>query len=379
MYKLDGPVDLKEAAIIARRRDLELQRQNRVFNVRLRTIGIDQQALDGQINDRKIQEETEARKHTAFANDLIRHDETMCLMDERHKRDMMNLNKAVSEFRLCYQKPETRREFDLNDPQALRKDVPARISDTDPRCTVSSIQKLPGEDLQQQARIRRQQEQIKEWSLAQQKELKNALEDQKFANRLYDKNRISLDQRACELQQMEEDTRRAVTVATKDFNRAQATESATKRKLEKLQEQEDNLIEIENHLHSDLLTENPKQAISAFGPNRVIVHRWKGMTQDQVDEVIRKQKQQVQEKKRLLEEEHQRNAEWERQQVNDARAAMLLERQQQRVNRQLRKTMDCHNMLLCKDHKARERFLKNEVYVNVPTVKYFDQFNTTSR
>uniref|UniRef100_UPI00398ED2FF RIB43A-like with coiled-coils protein 2 n=1 Tax=Pristiophorus japonicus TaxID=55135 RepID=UPI00398ED2FF len=379
MHKLDGPFDLKEAAIIAGRRDLEVQRQNRIFNTRLRTIGIDQRALDGQINDRKIQQETEASKHLAFANDMIRHDQTMCLLDERHKRDMLNINKAISDFRLCYQKPETRREFDLNDPQALKKDVPARISDTDPRCTVSSIQKLPGEDLQQQQRIRRQQEQIREWSLTQQKDLKNALEDQKFANRLFDKTRIAMDQRACELQQMEEDTRRAVTITTKAFNRAQATESATKRKLEKLQEQEDNLFEIENHLHSDLLTENPQQATSAFGPNRVIVDRWKGMSQDDADDVTRKQKQQVQEKKRLEEEERQLNAEWERLRINDARAAILLERHQQRVNRQLRKAMDCQNMLLNKDHKAREKFLKNEVYVNIPTSKYFDQFNTTSR
>ncbi|XP_069759669.1 RIB43A-like with coiled-coils protein 2 isoform X2 [Narcine bancroftii] len=297
MHKLDGPVDLKEASIIARRRDMELQRQNRIFNTRLRTIGIDQQALHAQMKDRKIQKDTETRKHTAFAKDLIRHDQTMCLLDERHKRDMINLNKAISEFRLCYQKPETRREFDLNDPQALKKDVPTRISDTDPRCTVSSIQKFTGEDLNQQERIKCQQEQIREWSLEQQKELKNALEDQKFANRLYDKNRIALDQRACELQQMQEEMRRAVTIATKDFNRAQATERLARQKLEKQHEQEDNLNEIENHLHSDLLTENPKQAVSAFGPNHVIVHRWKGMTQDQVDHLILQQKQQIQEKK----------------------------------------------------------------------------------
>ncbi|GCC28831.1 hypothetical protein chiPu_0007265 [Chiloscyllium punctatum] len=293
MHKLGDKFDLKEAEIIAGRRNLESQRQNRIFNARVRTIGIDKQALDGQIKDKKIHEETEARKHLAYAKDLIRHDQTMCLLDARHKRDVKNLNKAIGEFRICYQKPETRREFDLNDPQALKKNVPARISDTDPRCTVSSIQKLPGEDLQRQERIKRQQEQTREWLLAQQKDLKNALEDQNFANSLYNKYRIAQDQRACELQQMEEDTKRAIT--------------------------------------------------------------------------------------RLQEEERQRNAEWERLRSNDARAAVLLERQQQRMNRQLRKEMDCQNILLCRDHKAREKFLKNEVYVNAPTGKYFDQFNTSSR
>lgn len=40
MYKLDLPVDLKEAAVLQRRRDAELQRQSRVFDARVRTVGV---------------------------------------------------------------------------------------------------------------------------------------------------------------------------------------------------------------------------------------------------------------------------------------------------------------------------------------------------
>ena len=40
MYKLDIPLDLKEAAAIERRRKLEKERQNRIFNARVRTIGV---------------------------------------------------------------------------------------------------------------------------------------------------------------------------------------------------------------------------------------------------------------------------------------------------------------------------------------------------
>lgn len=40
MYKLDVPVDLKEAAVLQRRREAELQRQSRVFDARVRTIGV---------------------------------------------------------------------------------------------------------------------------------------------------------------------------------------------------------------------------------------------------------------------------------------------------------------------------------------------------
>lgn len=105
----------------------------------------------------------------------------MCLLEEQQKKEIRNINKAVSEFQQSFQRPETRREFDLSDPQALRKDRPARLSDSDPRCTVSGLQKFMGEDLNYKQRVKFQKEQLREWSLQQQRDWKNALADQKLA------------------------------------------------------------------------------------------------------------------------------------------------------------------------------------------------------
>jgi len=66
MYKLDLPIDLKEAAAIERRRNQEEQRKARIFNSKTRTIGVDEQALQQQIKDRKQQEERDRRRHEAF-------------------------------------------------------------------------------------------------------------------------------------------------------------------------------------------------------------------------------------------------------------------------------------------------------------------------
>lgn len=76
----------------------------------------------------------------------------------------------------------------------------------------------------------------------------------------------------------------------------QATESQERKIREKKQEQEDNLAEISNLLRGDLLSENPQQAASSFGPHRVVPDRWKGMTQEQLEQIRLVQKQQVQEK-----------------------------------------------------------------------------------
>jgi hypothetical protein len=42
---------------------------------------------------------------------------------------------------------QTSREWDLNRPDALLQDGPARCGDDDPRCGPSSLQKFTGEDL----------------------------------------------------------------------------------------------------------------------------------------------------------------------------------------------------------------------------------------
>ncbi|XP_009988206.1 PREDICTED: RIB43A-like with coiled-coils protein 2, partial [Tauraco erythrolophus] len=182
---------------------------------------VDKDALDAQVKERKIQEAAEKARNEEFANEMKRNDKILCLLEERQKNDIRNIEKAISEFQKNFQKPETRREFDLSDPQALKKDRPARLSDNDPRCTVSGMQKFMGEDLNYDQRVKFQKEQLREWFLQQQRDWNNALADKKLADELYDKDRLELDQKTMEQQRKEEETRRAVCTATKDFNRTQ--------------------------------------------------------------------------------------------------------------------------------------------------------------
>ncbi|KAM9312816.1 RIB43A-like with coiled-coils protein 2 [Gastrophryne carolinensis] len=380
MYKLQlPPVDAAEAAVLQRRRNAEQQRQSRVFDARVRTIGVDKEALDAQMRDKQIQKEIENKLQDAYDAQMVQNDKIACLLDERQKEDIRNLNKAISEFRLGFQKKEARREFDLYDPQALKKDLPARVSDDDPRCSVSGVQRMLGEDLTERNRKKKQQEQLREWSLQQQWELQKALEDKKISERSYDKLRIELDKKAMELQMMEEKARREICSFTKEFNKAQAEESLERRKLEKQQQEEDSSVEISNLIEGDLLSENPAQATSAFGPHRVVPDRWKGMSPEQLEQINHIQQQQIQERSRLKEEQRQRQAEWDRRRVQEARAMVLLERQQKRQEKELRKAQDCLNQQLAQAHKAQKDYFDKEIFSNAPTDAYFEQFNTTSR
>lgn len=379
MYKLDIPLDRKEAAAIQRRKHLETERQSRIFNAKQRLIGIDKQGIDQQINDNKVMRETEKARNDAYMRDMVRNDSIAVLLEQREGKDVRKLNKCVNDFRVRYQQPETRREYDLYDPNSKKKDQPARVSDDDPRCTLSSMQKFQGEDLSSKRREKMQQEQRREWAMQQLKEKQNAIQQQKEADRLYDLKRVEQDMRSLELEAAERATRRNIAISEKNFNLKQAQEKSMQETKQKEQEQMDNYTEISNQAFGDFLTENPQTAISALGKHRVITDRWKGMSEAQLEEIRKTQEAQRQDKIRSKQEESQMSLEWARQRMIQTKAGTLMEQRQERLRRQLRKEQDDANKYLNQEQKAHQKFLDKEVYINPPTGQYFMQFNTTSR
>lgn len=112
---------------------------------------------------------------------MKQNDKTLCMLENRERRDRKTLCRAISDFQQSCQRPETRREFDLSDPLALQKALPARVSDSDLRNTISGMQKFLGEDLNFPVRKKFQEEQNREWSLQQQREWEDVRADQKAA------------------------------------------------------------------------------------------------------------------------------------------------------------------------------------------------------
>ncbi|KAM4018987.1 RIB43A-like with coiled-coils protein 2 isoform 1-T3 [Anomaloglossus baeobatrachus] len=379
MYKLDLPLDVKEVAAIERRRNKEQQRQSRIFNARVRTIGVDVDALGKQVEERKTMERTEKVRDEAY--DAVReHDDNVALMLEQTEQQLSrDLDRAVQNYREQNQQPQTRREYDLYDPDALKKDRPARVSDDDPRCGASSLQRFTGEDLSEKKRREMQTDMTNKWLTGQMEERKRSEAQQMYADNLYDIKRAELEERAEHLSRMEDECRKAVNMATDHFNQALALEVSERRRLQRQQEEDNNSAEIHNHLSGDILTENPAAAVSAFGPHRVVTDRWKGMSPEQLKAIIDIQKQQCQENQRLKEEEKQRNTEWDRQRTLEARAAMNLEQQEQEFSRDMRKRLDGYNQQLSREQRAHQEYLDAVVYTNNPTAHYHSQFNTVSR
>ncbi|CAF4315382.1 unnamed protein product, partial [Adineta steineri] len=101
-------------------------------------------------------------------------------------------------------------------------------------------------------------------------------------------------------------------------------ETQERQALKKRQTDHDNYAEMANMISCDLLTENPDQAISQYGPHRVVPDRWKGMSEDQLRQIREEQQLKVFVffffVWRRDEEEQQRNDEWDRRRHAEAKA-----------------------------------------------------------
>ncbi|XP_007228416.3 RIB43A-like with coiled-coils protein 2 [Astyanax mexicanus] len=368
MNPVQLPSDRLSAAHLDQRQTRELLRKERVFNAKLRTIGVDKEALELQVKERRDKEQAEARALKEYVDKLIRSDQTACVLEHRQKKDERLLEEAIVQFRSRFQHPSSRREFDLNDSEFLKKQDGVRI-----------LPGLAGEDLASRDRAQRQREQLRDWSIQQQQELEQTEEQQKQEDLQYDQSRVALDSRAVELQKMEEEHKRANTIAIKNFNLALAAERSEQRERQRREEEENNQVEILNQLQGELLNESIEQSSRVPGRPRLRRDCYKGMTPQQLLHYSNYQKQQAEDRRRVRLEQQEEDLQQDRERLASARAALLLERQQARISKELRRSLDNTNALLAQAQHAQRKHLEKEVFINVPNERYFSQFNTSSR
>ncbi|KAM8979074.1 RIB43A-like with coiled-coils protein 2 [Sarcophilus harrisii] len=323
-----------------------------------------------------MQEASEKRKQTMMGAEMKHHDSIASILEEHQRRDRREFEKTLCEFRQNFQKPENRQDFDLSDPLALKKDTPARVSDRDASNPVSGMQKFAGEDQNAPQRKKAQQKMNRNWVLEQQRAWDSALAEHKFAENVFNKSMLEFDQSAVDLQKLELAIKRTVCKAVKDFNQNQVLEEVERKRIDRRKEEEDNMVEITNNLQSRFLSEDLEQKTR---PCKAAMAEWKNIKKEQLNEILRVQKQQIEDKQKVKEEERKRDFEWDQQRIQAARATLLFERQQQRLSRELRRAMDNENRILAKEHKDMEDYLNKQLYVNRLTSQYFDQFNSSSK
>ena len=363
--------DRKLAASIERRRQIEEERKQRIFNTRFRKIGIDKEFLDKQVAEKKQLREVEQARESELDENLIRGSKLALLLEKQQEEERRNINKDIENFRRHCQRTEDRRDYDLYDPNALKKVAPIRDE--------ASAHKFEGEDGGGKGRSKAQQEQTRWWIEKQMGERVQAERDQQEAEKAYQEAVISRDKRAMALDKMERECRRRLNEATARFNRALAEEQEHRRHCEALQDEEDNKAEIYNHVTGDFLTEAKEQAESTRGPDKPLATRYKGMSADQLRAFRDAQAFQMKEIERMKLEEKQRNEDWDQLMNSQAVVANTYQRELDRRRADIKKKVAEENLQLAHQQKSHQEYLNRVLYKNKPTAAYFEQFNRDAR
>nr|XP_040137023.1 RIB43A-like with coiled-coils protein 1 isoform X4 [Ictidomys tridecemlineatus] len=184
MYKLGLPADPKEVAAFEARRNREKERQSRFFNVRNRVMGVDVEALNNQVEEKKLREATEQSKDAAYATKQVQYDLVAQMLEKEEAERARRLAKKIQDFREQKQQLKNRREFDPWDPDRLQREFPVYLNDSDPFYGPASMQCFFGEDLDRTTYLRMQQEQFR-YSLERQlQEQQQARVDEKCAGKI---------------------------------------------------------------------------------------------------------------------------------------------------------------------------------------------------
>jgi len=281
----------------------EKARRERFLDARTRTIGIDKAALDAQVAEkrRKAREEKEEEKAWAeFGGALVD-------LAAGHERALAE-RKAAEDAELkatwrVQRDPSMRAEFDLNDPDALKKDRPARDGDDDPTCGPSGMQVFDGEDLGKADRERASaaavdavlQEQLR---LKKEQEEADADEDRRYAE-FHDKLAAMLAEQEAGATQ----TKLVDKLRLQQENMAAAREKRLAAREAKRREDEEALAEIARMRADPMLSESRVLGVSAEGLHRVRRDHYKGMSQEDLAEIRRIQAQQIEDNRRRREAE----------------------------------------------------------------------------
>ena len=358
---------------VARRRQLELERRQRIFNAKRRLIGIDQQTLDAQLAERQRQKEEQKRQDVAEDRAMLALDKQLKLNEASKKQMIFELEKGCREFSGQNLSKEQSDTYDLNDPHRLRKAEPMRRGDDDPRCGASSMLKFGGEDLMKAERKRQQQKQQVMFIEQQKFEKEMLIEengDQKYIQETSEM--IALRD---EMEVNEQSLRKELQQSQQAVNLERAAEHAKQQ--HDLTEQEALLdaAELYHHCNDPFLNEHT----DSLNPNgRVRRAEFKGSSRNERLEGRRILEEQAEQQSMRKYQDQVEDFRFQTLQEAARRQLILQEREKSRSRRAMAEAVAKENLQL-KAQKIEQTKAINELYTNKFSDDFFAQFGTTTR
>ncbi|RVE70522.1 hypothetical protein OJAV_G00065250 [Oryzias javanicus] len=377
MLKGDAQLNQSLEKAVESRRSAEAARKARIFNTRLRVMGLDLDSLNQQVKEKQQHENIEKLQSEAFESLIKSQDEALLQQDLNEKEKRRGLQKDLSHYWATQQRLDTQDggwknfqqgAFDITVPEA--------------KLGPASMQKFQGEDVNWK-QMRKEQVKMTERDLkGQMDENIRRREREKHRDMLENQEMLHQNQEQLHQDALEEEQRKAARIALYSFNQALAAERAESLKEQHRREERENFAEMWHTMTSDMLTECAdagERDVGGGKPPQILPDRWKGMRPEQLRSFQREREQQCQEKQRQSDAAKIEEAAWNLQQLTLSRKSEEQEIGQAEKMREQRIQLDRHNMQLTREQQAHQEYLNRKLYTNKPTKDYFHQFNTGSR
>ncbi|KAI8621481.1 RIB43A-domain-containing protein [Chytriomyces sp. MP71] len=378
MYRVEIPLPNLQQAAIKRRQKLDEERKKRIFDPKTRVFGIDVKALDEQLRIKTEIKHFDQERDAAYHKYNNYTNQILTLMDDQTAQARRTHLQKMNDFRAAHQTPEKGRDFDLIDPQARLKDLPARVGDDDPRCGVSGLQKFEGEDLEVRGRSKEQKEQMRVWVQKQMWEKRQREEMEAEVKRKYEVYQKNVGLKATALQNAMRDAKLEQNRIDNEYNQYLAALKKQREHDDRERELQQNMQEILSSVNGIFLTETP-DVTNIKGGHKIRVDLFKGITPEQKEEALRIQAYQREENERKRDAKRADEARYALQQAATNRALILLEREKERKAKELAVQIREENIRKASEDRKRQNYIDKVLYTNPPTNAYFEQFNTTSR
>ena len=368
----------REEQRLQARRQRDEQRRQRFLNAKTRTLGVDVAALDRQVAEKRAKKEAERAAEMSYAEEQrqIRRVLEMNLLEERKQQQQDRLE--VAQVVQVQRDPTLAREWDLNNPDALKNEQPPRVGDYDPRCGPSSVQQFSGEDLNKGDRIKMQQMQLKDWtqqalSVKEGKQRAEYEAEQAYAAQI--KAVVNLTE------QIEQKDNEQKDMENKEYavrNLQLAELRRHNKEVFRQTEENKRIAELKYKRGDPFLNEHRTTGISMFGRGRVRPDHWKGMTTSQLQEIFEIQKAQAAaklEEKRRQQQEDYEYAQYEKAVYNLTQQANLQEQEAAREDQYVVRQEQAKQIA---EKHARDAFIRQERAGKI-TDDFFKAFGASHR
>eukprot|EP00899_Mesostigma_viride_P026564 jgi/Mesvir1/7092/Mv09200-RA.1 len=356
------------------------ERRARVLDEKTRTIGVDVDALNAQIDEKQRIRDAEKAAEARYASEAILVDKTCRVLDTEHRTMRKQMLKEELDWNASTLAKSASREYDLNDPDALKKSLPARTGDADiDHLGPSSMQVFAGEDLDSAMRRKLQVKEQATWVEQQRAEREAALAAEKAERELAAATARMQAAVGSDIAAQEAAIRAEIARKLLQENKEKAEAARQKKILDKAAEIQADEQEKMATLRSDMITENPGVGLSASNPMRLRPDHYKGMSPEQIEAVRREQAAQAEYARMKKELEKAEEAEYARQQDMIRKGGMLAQQEVDRIRREEAATLKETLKQQSAEKKERDTMMNTTVYTNVPQESFFQQFGKSHR